>query len=546
MKIINGQNFKMLVISGANNLYNHYPEIDALNVFPVPDGDTGINMNLTMSSGAKEVMNRNDESIYEISQIFSHGLLMGARGNSGAITSQIFRGISKYLKGKDEINAIQLAEAFDSGRTCAYKAVMKPVEGTILTVIRESSAHLLKKVNEKTSIEEAFAILLKEAKESLKRTPNLLPVLKEVGVVDSGGAGLVCIIEGMEKASRGKFIEKATATVLESSSSDIDTSDLKYSVELTIKLGFGKDKKVYQKNRFETVLCSNGDNLKVEEENDILNVKIDTLNPGNILNFVQKFGEFTNVKIANNILEHQEETLEQGEKTLEVVEEIEAEKDYALIATSSGDGISEMFKEIGVDYIVSGGQTMNPSTEDFVNIITKSNAKTCFLFPNNSNIILTANQASDLMKDKCNVVVLPTKTIMQGVVSAMMFTPSLDANDNFENMKEAINSVKSGSVTFAIKDTDLNGVHINKDEFMAIRETKNIINCSKNKIDALKFLVDDMIDEESSILTVLYGEDVSEDEKNIIDEYLKNKYQNIDIDIKDGNQSVYSFIVGVE
>lgn len=544
MRVINGEKFKMLLISAANNLYNHYPEIDALNVFPVPDGDTGMNMNLTLSSGAKEILNRSDTSIYEISKVFSRGLLLGARGNSGVITSQIFRGISQGLEGKEEVTAIDLASAFDNGRKIAYKAVIKPVEGTILTVIRESSSALLEKVNSKTTIEEALDIILKEAKNSLARTPNLLPVLKEVGVVDSGGAGLVKIFEGMSSAAHGEFIQKNEATVFDSSREEESDSltSVSYDVGFELKLGHKGNKKVYQKTRFFSVLNSRGTDLDIKEKDDMVLVHIKTENIGEVISFAENYGEFVRLNIKSSLAK--EEKIE--EKPIFQEEKEKLTKEFALVSTSSGPGIDKFFHEVGVEYIVPGGQTMNPSTEDFVKIIKETSAKTVYVFPNNGNIIMAANQAKDVLKGEIDVIVIPTKTIMQGIVSSMMFSKDVSKNENIKNMEEALSSVKSGSVTFSIKDTDINGIHVNKDEFMSIRESKEIIYSNTNKIEALKVLLDKMFDEESAIITVLFGKDVTKDEEEEVTKYIKEKYSDLDLDLRRGDQPIYSFLVGVE
>ena len=567
MKSINSETFKMMLLSGANNLYNNYPEIDALNVFPVPDGDTGMNMNLTMQSGAKEISNRNDDDIYTIAKVFSKGLLMGARGNSGVITSQIFRGIADGMTSKVSIDATELASAFENGTRVAYKAVIKPVEGTILTVIRESSEYLAKHVDENTSIEKAFDLLLKEARKSLERTPDLLPVLKEVGVVDSGGAGLIKILEGMQSALNGEFIDKVNATSTDIKGSaqvaaDENNDEFGYCTEFIMRLGPDSVKRPFQKNRFTSVLNSHGNSLVVVQDEDIVKVHVHTLNPGNILSYAQNFGEFVKLKIENMTEQHNEILLNEMNKNndeksaaaklkeapLSAPKEKKETplKEYALIATSSGKGIDEYFKEIGVDEIVSGGQTMNPSTNDFLEKIEKVHAKTVYLFPNNGNIILAANQARDVLEGKVEVVVIPTKTIMQGIVASMNFNPEFDSKINAEEMTNAIDTVKSGSVTFSIKDTEIDGVKVKKDEYMAIKESKNIISSHKNKFDALKDLVKHLVDEDSSILTILVGNDINDKELKRIEDYYNKEYKNIDCDIKRGDQPVYSFIVGVE
>lgn len=565
MKYIDGKIFKMMVISASNNLYNHYPEVDALNVFPVPDGDTGMNMNLTMTSGMKEVENRNDEDLYDVAKVFSRGLLMGARGNSGVITSQIFRGFSASLQNKTKIDAVGLAEAFDNGRKVAYKAVLKPVEGTILTVIRESSAKLLETATQKMTIEKAFEVLLKEARESLERTPNLLPVLKEVGVVDSGGAGLIKILEGMQSAVEGYVINRHEAEAVNASgqaqaAAADESAEFGYCTEFILRLGPTDSKKPFNKNRFTSVLNAHGNSLVVVQDEDLVKVHVHTLKPGDIFNYAQQFGEFVKLKCENMTEQHNEilfneknnngphmAASELSKAPLAAPQVKEEEKEYAIVATSSGEGINELFHEVGVDYIVSGGQTMNPSTNDFLTIIEKANAKNVFILPNNSNIIMAANQVKEVLKDKVNVFVIPTKTIMQGVVCAMNFNPDLSAEDNEKVMNDSISTVKSGQVTFAIKDTEINGVNVKKDEYMAILNSKDIISCHKEKFDALAALLKNMVDEDSSVITVLLGEDISNDEEKAkVEEFIEKEFKDCDADVRFGGQPVYSYIVGVE
>ena len=565
MKFIDGKIFKMMVISASNNLYNHYPEVDALNVFPVPDGDTGMNMNLTMTSGMKEVANRSDDNLYDIAKTFSRGLLMGARGNSGVITSQIFRGFSESLVNKTKIDAVGLAEAFDNGRKIAYKAVLKPVEGTILTVIRESSAKLLDSVDSKTTIEEAFEILLAEANASLDRTPNLLPVLKEVGVVDSGGAGLIKILEGMQSAVTGYVINRHEAEAVNASgqaqvAASEENEEFGYCTEFILRLGPVDTKKPFNKNRFTSVLNAHGNSLVVVQDEDLVKVHVHTLKPGDIFNYAQQFGEFVKLKCENMTEQHNEilfneksgngphmAASELNKAPLAAPKEAEPQKEYAIIATSSGKGIDELFNEVGVDYIVSGGQTMNPSTNDFLTAVEKANAKNIYILPNNGNIIMAANQVKDVVKDKSNVVVIPSKTIMQGVVAAMNFNPDLSIKDNEKVMNESLSSVKSGQVTFAIKDTEINGIKVKKDEFMAILNSKDILSSHKNKFDALKVLLKNMVDEDSSVITILLGQDVaSEKDKEKVEKYIEKEFKDCDADVRIGDQPVYSFIVGVE
>lgn len=550
MKIIDGQLLKQMIISGTNNLYNHYPEIDSLNVFPVPDGDTGTNMNLTMSSGKKEIQNRNDTDVYTIAVAFSKGLLMGARGNSGVITSQIFRGFSQSLEGKKAMNALDLAEAFVNGSEVAYKAVIRPVEGTILTVVRESSKAMLTYVNHDMSIEKAFAFLLSEAKASLQRTPELLPILKEVGVVDSGGFGLVTILEGMEKALLGDVIEKSQATVFEERmvqpefKGEKSGDEFGYCTEFILKIGSDNNKKPFVEKRFTSVLNSHGNSLVVVRDEEIVKVHVHTLEPGSILTYAQNFGEFVTLKIENMTEQHNH--LDIGANHLHEEKASEQPlKEYALIAVSVGEGLNQIFSDIGVDYIVSGGQTMNPSTEDFLTAINKVHARNVYILPNNSNIVMTASQACDVVESDTIARVVPSKTVPQGIVAAMMFNPDLDPEENFKEMKAALKNVVSGSVTYAIKDTDIEGVHVTKGYYMGFKN-KSIIVCLKDKIEALYELVASMVDENSAILTVILGEDVTEGEESQLSEALFEKYPELEIDIKRGQQPVYSFLIGVE
>ncbi len=539
MRTLNGQTLKQLLISGSNNLYNHYPEVDALNVFPVPDGDTGMNMNLTLTSGSKEIQNRSDESAYEISKVFSRGLLMGARGNSGVITSQIFRGFSKGLDGLEEVNALAFSAAFQKGVEVAYKAVVNPVEGTILTVIRESSQFLADNVKDNMSIEKCLDLMLQEARESLKRTPELLPVLKEAGVVDSGGTGLIRILEGMRIAAGGDFVERSQATATEAQNSTEEGEEEGYLLEFVLKLL--KEKKAFNENRFSNLLSTNGDDLVVNVKDDCVKVHIRVLNPGDILNYAQQFGEFLKLKLVNLKVGESAEELDFEEE-----EEAKEKTEYAMISVSAGQGIEDFLKEIGVSVVVKGGQTMNPSSEDFVSAIKKANAHNVFIFPNNSNIVMAASQACDMVEDAdTNVYVIPSKTIPQGISSAIMFNPEADPEENFRSMKAALKNVKSGEVTFAIRDTEIGGVKVKKDDFIGIFE-KDIVVDNPNKLETLMTLLEKMIDEDSSIITILVGQDVNDEEMNQVSELIAEKFSDLDLDIRKGDQPVYSFLIGVE
>lgn len=594
---IDGVILKQMIISGSNNLYNCYPEVDALNVFPVPDGDTGTNMNLTMSSGAKEVFNKNETNIGKVASNFARGLLMGARGNSGVILSQIFRGFAEGLKDKESVDALGLAAAFVHGKEVAYTAVMTPVEGTILTVIRESSAALYEKAEKDMPIDVALDILYDEAMKSLDRTPDLLPVLKEVGVVDSGGAGLCKIFEGFKKALHNQIVEKEMATVTEKAPSystgkiaekqveghgsvqaKFNHEEFGYCTQFLLKLADPKDlkgKKAFNEKRFKAVLEAHGNSIVFIHLDDLVKVHIHTMKPGNIFTYAQQFGEFKTMKCDNMSEQHEElmddfenekeklgiesedekfnvalkadATLskEDQEKHLGIESKPAEKKKYALIAVGAGEGVVRLFKEMNVDYVVSGGQTMNPSTADFVKAIETLNAENIFILPNNGNIYLAAKQAGEV-QDKVHVEVIPTKTIPEGLVAAVVFNPEATVEENVENMNENIQGVKSGEVTYAIKDTTIDGVTVEKDKFMGISK-KKILCCHKHKVNTLFDLLDSMVDEDSSIITIICGKDVTPEEKKQVEDTLQEKYgSDFDIVVQDGMQPVYSFFVSVE
>lgn len=557
MTKIDGILLKQMIISGANNLYNNYPEVDALNVFPVPDGDTGTNMNLTISSGAKEIATRNDASVYDVAKAFSRGLLMGARGNSGVILSQIFRGFAQGLKGKIEATAQDISDALLMGKEVAYKAVMRPVEGTILTVIRESSQALADSVYPDMPLGEALDILLKEARESLKRTPNLLPVLKEAGVVDSGGAGLCKIIEGFDLALHNQIVEKNMPDVVSDSvvepiignvQASLEHKEFGYCTEFILKLPedpIKAKKKNFVPSRFSGVLNSHGNSIVMVHDDDLIKVHIHTLNPGNILTYAQQFGEFVKIKVENMSEQHTH-LIEEDAKAKEDEIKKQPKKPFGLISVGAGKGIVDLFKDLNCDYIVSGGQTMNPSTEDFIKAIKSINAEQIFILPNNSNIIMAATQACDVMNEEVKCTVIPTKTIPQGLVSAMMYNPESDYDTNYNDMMESLSSVKSGQVTFAVKDTSFEGMEIHKDDFIGICD-KKILATEKDKIKCALKLINTMIDEDSSIITIITGEDVTEAERDALKELVQAKVGDmVDVDVKVGLQPVYSFIIGIE
>ncbi|MCI1735158.1 MAG: DAK2 domain-containing protein [Bacilli bacterium] len=591
---IDGVILKQMIISASNNLYNSYPEIDALNVFPVPDGDTGTNMNLTLSSGAKEVFNKNEESISQVAKDFARGLLMGARGNSGVILSQIFRGFAEGLNGKNDVDAIGLADAFVAGKEVAYKAVMRPVEGTILTVIRESSAALYEKAEKDMPMDQALDILSEEAQKSLQRTPDLLPVLKEVGVVDSGGAGLCKIFEGFSKALHNQIVEKTMPTVTESQEpystgkpqqtfepgrvqAKFEHKEFGYCTQFLLDIGeqekASESKKLFNEKRFKAMLEAHGNSIVYARVENLVKVHVHTLKPGNILTYAQQFGEFKLIKVDNMSEQHEEIMLEDKEMkqaagveedttsskievttsaapttpvAQEPAEKPAEEKMYALIAVAVGDGVEKLFKELNVDYLVTGGQTMNPSTEDFVKAIHAVHAKNVFILPNNGNIFMAAKQAGDIVENETHVEVIPTKTIPEGLVACSVFNVEGTVEDNLQSMKENIDGIQSGEVTYAIKDTTIDGITVGKNKFMGISQ-KKILCCHKHKTHTLYDLLKQMVTEDSQIITVIYGKDVTKEEQDEITKTLNNTYgKSMDVSIEYGGQPVYSFFVSVE
>jgi DAK2 domain fusion protein YloV len=561
-KTMDGEVLRLILISGSNFLFNNYPDIDALNVFPVPDGDTGTNMNLTLTSGAKEIMNIRNDKISEVGKLFSRGLLMGARGNSGVILSQIFRGFVLRLENKEHINITEFAECWIGGAEMAYKAVMRPVEGTILTVIREAAETLKQNIEKAPNIGRAMEILLDEAKASLLRTPNLLPVLKEVGVVDSGGAGLIKILEGMLTGLRGEIVERKQLSFPQPTETTtpfakFENEEFGYCTEFIVRLVGDKTKKKFDQERFTSLISSLGGSLVVVRDEDLVKVHVHTLKPGTALNYAQQYGEFVSLKIENMQEQHSHLTddhaAEFKEKNpvsearpapdkISIVEK-KAQAEFAIIAVAVGEGVTQMFKDLRVDYVVSGGQSMNPSTEDFVKAIETVNAKNIFLLPNNKNIQLAAEQAASVVEGR-NVKVIPTKTIPQGLTACMMFNPEADFDSNLGEMNDAAKRVKSGAITFAIKDTTIDKVEIKKDYFMGILESK-IVCAEKDINQACYKLLDKMINEESAIISIIYGEGVSEKQAQALAKKIATE-KSIEVEVHKGDQPTYSYYFGVE
>ncbi|CUQ31744.1 dihydroxyacetone kinase [Turicibacter sanguinis] len=543
LKQINGIVFKQMVINGANNLANRSKYVDQLNVFPVPDGDTGTNMSMTMTAGAKELVSLEEASIGKVAKVLSRGLLMGARGNSGVILSQLFRGFATGLEGKDEADIEDIAKALESGVKTAYKAVMKPIEGTILTVARESAEAAGAKYETVETIVDLYDLVVNEMQISLNRTPELLPVLKEVGVVDSGGQGLLYIFEGFLKALKGETIalEAQTEATRESAQTALSSDEVEfgYCTEFIIRLD--EERTPFKEDVFRGRLEKLGNSIVVVQDEDIVKVHVHTLTPGDALNLAQKHGEFVKLKIENMTEQHNE-IIGQNAPQSEPAKREQAE--YGIISVVAGEGIKHLFEEQGCHYVIEGGQTMNPSTEDFLKAIDELNAKNIIILPNNSNIIMAANQAAQVTED-VNVVVVPSKTIPQGYTALMMFNEHASVEDNTEEMNQAITEVKSGQVTYAVRDTQMNGVDIKENDFIGILD-KDIIVSVPERFESACALVDKMIDEDSEIVTILYGEGVDEDEADELAEYIENKYDDVEVTIFDGQQPVYSYIISVE
>ena len=543
MEMINGKLLKDMLASGANNLSNKFTEIDALNVFPVPDGDTGTNMSLTFNAGVKDALACTSDDVCDIAKVLSKGLLMGARGNSGVITSQIFRGLYQGVDGMKEINGFQLANALVMGSRVAYKAVMRPVEGTILTVVREAADYTYAYATSTQDVTclQVMEKMLEEAKESLERTPDLLPVLKEVGVVDSGGAGLVTIFEGFVSALKGEVIERQEAQESkEVAGAGMESEEFGYCTEFIIRLS-EHGARNFQEEALRDSLARIGNSIVCVRDDDIVKVHVHTLTPGDALNMGQRYGEFAKLKVEN--MQEQHENIMMNATVEEKPKEEKPKQKYAIITVAAGDGLKDMFKDLRADYVISGGQTMNPSTEDFVQAIHQVNAENIFLLPNNSNIILAAQQAASVCED-LNVEVIPSKSIPQGLSACIMFNPDVDFDMNLAEMNDAISMVKTGQVTYAIKDTTFEGLDIKAGDYMGLKE-KDIVVSLPDKMEVTRQLLDMMIDGESEIVTLVYGEDVNEEEANEIASYIEDKYD-VEVELNNGMQPVYSFIIGVE
>ena len=546
--------FQEMVQAGATRLNKQAEYVNSLNVFPVPDGDTGTNMGMTIENGAKEVSDRSASTVGEAAGIFAKGLLMGARGNSGVITSQLFRGFSQSVKDKEELDGAALAAAFQSGVEVAYKAVMKPVEGTILTVSRGAAIGAKKKAESTNDAVEVMRAALEGAKTALAKTPDMLPVLKEVGVVDSGGQGLVFIYEGFLSALTGEFIaseefQATPATMSEminaehhkSVAGHVATEDIKfgYCTEIMVALKQGPTYvKDFDYDEFRNYLNNLGDSLLVVNDDEIVKVHVHTEDPGLVMQEGLKYGSLVKVKVDNMRNQH-EAQVEKEERQAKPVEE----KEYAIIAVVAGEGLADIFKVQGVDYIISGGQTMNPSTEDFVKAVEELNARNIIILPNNKNILMAAQSAAEVIDQPAAVV--ETKTIPQGLTSLLAFDESKSIEENYERMSASLGDVVSGSVTTAVRDTTIDGLEIHENDNLGMVDGKIVVS-NPDMMETLEETFAHMLDEDSEIVTIYVGEDGSEELANELAQALAEKYEDVEVEIHQGGQPVYPYLFSVE
>ena len=558
MKTITAQDFRAMVEIGEMRLSENAEFVNSLNVFPVPDGDTGTNMMLSFKSGAERVANSTATTVGDLAQDLAKGLLMGARGNSGVILSQLFRGFSKAVVGKDVITGEELAQAFTNGVETAYKAVMKPVEGTILTVARESAKRGVRKLETSNDIIEVMGSVLRGAEKSLAKTPDLLPVLKEVGVVDSGGQGLVFIYNGFFEALTGEAVpvqslqsNKIDLTSVAHHESGVDyehvsTGDIKfgYCTEIMVKIGEGETVvDTFDYDTFRNYLNELGDSLLVVADDEIIKVHVHTERPGEVMNYGQRFGSLMKVKVDNMRLQHEE--VLKTDYTAKVKEAAQKQKaEYGIVAVAAGEGVQELFKSMGVTTIINGGQTMNPSTEDILQAVKEAHAEKVIVLPNNKNIQMAANQAAEVSEDAA-VAVVATRTISEGLASLLAFNPEASLEDNQAAMSEQMALVSSGQITNAVRDTNIDGVEIKKDDFMGIVDGKILVSIADRK-EATLATIEKMINDDSEILTIIYGEDADASEVEEITEAVEAKYPDVEVEVHEGNQPVYTYLLSVE
>ncbi|HDK7929069.1 TPA: fatty acid kinase catalytic subunit FakA [Staphylococcus aureus] len=544
---INGKLFADMIIQGAQNLSNNADLVDSLNVYPVPDGDTGTNMNLTMTSGREEVENNLSKNIGELGKTFSKGLLMGARGNSGVILSQLFRGFCKNIESESEINSKLLAESFQAGVETAYKAVMKPVEGTILTVAKDAAQAAIEKANNTEDCIELMEYIIVKANESLENTPNLLAVLKEVGVVDSGGKGLLCVYEGFLKALKGEKVEAKVAKIDKDEfvhdehdfHGVINTEDIIYGYCTEMMVRFGKNKKAFDEQEFRQDMSQFGNSLLVINDEEIVKVHVHTEYPGKVFNYGQQYGELIKLKVENMREQHREVIRKEQHTAKPKMETVET----AIITISMGEGISEIFKSMGATHIISGGQTMNPSTEDIVKVIEQSKCKRAIILPNNKNILMASEQAASIVD--AEAVVIPTKSIPQGISALFQCDVDATLEENKAQMADSVNNVKSGSLTYAVRDTKIDGVEIKKDAFMGLIEDK-IVSSQSDQLTTVTELLNEMLAEDSEILTVIIGQDAEQAVTDNMINWIEEQYPDVEVEVHEGGQPIYQYFFSVE
>ena len=543
---VNGEHLYYMMSNAANKLELQSEYVNSLNVFPVPDGDTGTNMSMTFRAAVKEIEGMDNKNIGEVSKKLAKGALMGARGNSGVILSQILRGISKGLEGKEEADASEFANALLEGSKSAYKAVMRPTEGTILTIVRTAGevAVALKEDN----ITELMREVCRESKIMLDKTPEMLPALKKAKVVDSGGMGLLIILQGMQEAlENGLKVTTGTPQAVKSSVAKAQRSET--MSEEDIKFGYCTEFIILGESNhaeeFKSKVINKGDSLVVVGYEDVIKVHIHTNNPGKVLEEAVKFGELSKIKIDNMREEHREMLEGMYEEAAETEESVAAGefKKYAFISVAMGEGMKNIFKDLGVDYVIEGGQTMNPSTQDMLEAIEKLNAEHIFILPNNKNIIMAANQAAEI-SDK-DIRVIPTKTIPQGITCITMFNPEADVEENTEELKEAMEMVKTTSVTYAVRDTEVDGKEIKEGNILGLVEGK-IKEVGEDPYKVAEDLIDSLVDEDSELITIFYGKDCEEEKVDALIEKLEGKYEDLDVQCYKGEQPLYYFIMSVE
>lgn len=558
---IDAKMLSKMFLAGAKNLENKKEWINELNVFPVPDGDTGTNMTMTIMSAAKEVSALgNSADMESICKAISSGSLRGARGNSGVILSQLFRGFTRRIKEEEIITIPVLADAFDKAVETAYKAVMKPKEGTILTVARGASEKAKELVENGTEDMETFlSAVIEHARYVLSQTPEMLPVLKQAGVVDSGGQGLVEVLSGAFDAFQGKEIDLTFTAPVSIGGGVSRSASLEAQAEADIKFGYctefiimlNKTFNIKSEMDFKAYLESIGDSIVCVADDDVVKVHVHTNDPGLAIQKALKYGALSNLKIDNMRLEHQEKLFKMSEKENASKQQPEAEnkpaepqKDYGFIAVSVGDGINEIFKSLGVDYIIEGGQTMNPSTADILDAVEKVNAKTVFILPNNKNIILAANQAAELTTEK-DLLVIPTKTIPQGITAVINFMPEQSADENEENMIQEIANVSTGQVTYAVRDTVIDDKEIKKGDYMGIGD-KGILSVGTSVNEVAKATIAEMVTDDSELISIYYGSDVTEEDAEAFRAIVEETHPSCDVELQYGGQPIYYYVMSVE